>query len=64
MKKVAITDYTFDDLAIEKGILEPEGLEIEGIKVFESQDTMIDLVRDAKFTNVSQAVKMPQRDVP
>ena len=25
---------------------------------------VIDLVRDAKFTNVSQAVKMPQRDVP
>ena len=49
MKKVAITDYTFDDLAIEKGILEPEGLEIEGIKVFESQDTMIDLVRDADY---------------
>lgn len=45
--KVAVTDYTFPDLDIERAILAPSGCEIVAIKEKKSPADLIPLVRDA-----------------
>ena len=47
--KVAITDYTFDDLNLEKGILEPAGCEIVGQKIGKDPRQIASLVEDADY---------------
>ncbi|MBV9122320.1 MAG: C-terminal binding protein, partial [Planctomycetes bacterium] len=44
--KVAVTDYTFDALDVEKAILEPLGCRIDGRRC-RSPEELIDLVTDA-----------------
>src|SRR5437868_6887606 len=43
---VAVTDYTFDSLDVEKAILEPLGCRIDARRC-RTQDELIDLVADA-----------------
>jgi len=47
--KVAVTDYTFDDLDIERAILEPLGCEIVGQKIGRTPEQVIPLVEDAAY---------------
>ena len=49
MDKVVITDYTFDEINIEKDILESLGCEVVAQKTHTGEDDMIGLVRDADF---------------
>lgn len=49
MAKVVITDYTFDDLNIEKSILEPLGCEVVGQKKYQSEQELINLVVDVGY---------------
>jgi len=49
MSKVVITDYAFNDLQIEKSVLEAEGLEVVGQKKYEGEDKLIELVKDADY---------------
>ncbi|MFH0795834.1 MAG: C-terminal binding protein [Candidatus Omnitrophota bacterium] len=49
MLKVAVTDYNFGDLAVEKEILEPLGCEIKSQQKYEDQQNLIDLVADADY---------------
>jgi len=46
MQKIAVTDYTFNDLDLEREILEPLGCRIEALKAGKGQE-LIDLVNDA-----------------
>jgi len=60
-KRVAITDYAFDNLDIEKGILEAAGLEVACLKTGRDQPQLIALVQDAdaviaQFAPVNEAV--------
>jgi len=45
--KVAITDYTFDDLSIETSVLQPLGYEVAGQKSGKDKAPLIALVQDA-----------------
>ena len=45
--KVAVTDYTFDSLDVERGILEPMGCEIAGPYAKDDPDSLPVLVADA-----------------
>jgi D-3-phosphoglycerate dehydrogenase len=45
--KVAVTDYTFDSLDIERAILEPMGCKIEGPFAKDEPDSLLTLVSDA-----------------
>ncbi|HLA85770.1 MAG TPA: C-terminal binding protein [Thermoguttaceae bacterium] len=47
--KVAVTDYTFDDLDIERAILEPLGCEIVGQKIGRTPEQLVPLVEDADY---------------
>jgi D-3-phosphoglycerate dehydrogenase len=47
--KVAITDYTFDCLDVEKSILEPLGLDVVGQKSGKDRQALITLVQDADY---------------
>ena len=49
MAKVVITDYTFEDLEVERGILEPLGCEIVEQKKFTTEDSLMRLVSDADY---------------
>ena len=49
MAKVVVTDYAFNDLQIEKTLLEAEGLEVVGQKKFEGEEKLIELVKDADY---------------
>lgn len=49
MEKVVITDYAFNDIAIEKELLEPVGLTVVGEKLFESEAKLMELVHDADY---------------
>ena len=49
MTEVAVTDYTFDDLDIEKNILGPLGCRLTDLKTGKPQDELIALVRDADY---------------
>ena len=50
MPKVAITDYeAFEDLRIEKEVLEPLGCEVTGQRAYVGEKELIDLVRDADY---------------
>lgn len=46
MQKIAVTDYTFDDLNLERDILEPRGCRITELKAGKGRE-LIDLVKDA-----------------
>jgi D-3-phosphoglycerate dehydrogenase / 2-oxoglutarate reductase len=45
--KVAVTDYTFDTLDVERGILEPMGCQVVGPYVKDQPDSLLTLVADA-----------------
>jgi lactate dehydrogenase-like 2-hydroxyacid dehydrogenase len=47
--KVAVTDYTFDSLDIEKSILEDQGLQLTSQKSGKDPQQLIALVRDADY---------------
>jgi D-3-phosphoglycerate dehydrogenase len=47
--KVAITDYAFDDLAIEKAILEPLGCRVDSLKTGKDPRELAALVSDADY---------------
>ena len=49
MIKVAITDYAFDDLSIEKSVLEPLGCQVASNKTGKDQAQLIALVKDADY---------------
>ena len=55
MPKVAVTDYTFDSLDIEKGVLEPLGCEVVGQHSGKDQAQLIALVKDADYVIVQFA---------
>ena len=48
-KKVAVTDYAFPDLSIEKEILESAGLTVVEQKKYENEERLIKLVSDADY---------------
>ncbi|OHB55538.1 MAG: hypothetical protein A2Y12_03780 [Planctomycetes bacterium GWF2_42_9] len=48
-KKVVVTDYGFDDISIEKGILESAGLVVMDQKKYDGEDKLISLVSDADY---------------
>jgi D-3-phosphoglycerate dehydrogenase / 2-oxoglutarate reductase len=48
-KKVAVTDYTFDSLDVEKSILEDLGLQVVSQKTGKDPEALIALVRDADY---------------
>ncbi len=45
--KVAVTDYTFDSLDVERAILEPMGCEVVGPYARDEPDSLLVLVADA-----------------
>ena len=49
MSKVAVTDYTFPDLEIEKEILEPLDCSVEGHKKYQGPEKLKQLVTDADY---------------
>ena len=49
MSKVAFTDYSFSDLAIEKAILEPLGCTVEDHQKYQGQESLEKLVSDADY---------------
>jgi D-3-phosphoglycerate dehydrogenase len=49
MSKVVVTDYAFNDLQIEKAILEAEGLDVVSQKKFEGKEKLMELVADADY---------------
>ena len=48
-KKVAVTDYTFEDLSVEKAVLEPLGCEVVGQKSGKDPAQLAALVKDADY---------------
>ncbi|MBM4143890.1 MAG: C-terminal binding protein [Lentisphaerae bacterium] len=61
MKKVVITDYAFDEIDVEKGILEPQGHAVVGQKSGKDPAALAALVRDAdavltQFAPVNAAI--------
>ena len=61
MKKVAITDYAFDEIDIEKGILEPQGYAVVGQKSGKDPAALAARVGDAdavitQFAPVNAAI--------
>lgn len=60
-QKVAVTDYTFEDLEPEKAILKPTGCRIESLKTGKDQAELIALVKDAdcvitQFASINSTV--------
>ena len=55
MKKVVVTDYAFDDLSIERGLLEPLGFSVIGQKKYEGKEKLIALVEEADYVLVQFA---------
>ncbi len=49
MKKVVVTDYAFADLSVEKAILNSQEYELVSQKVFETEEKLIELVKDADY---------------
>ncbi len=49
MKKAVVTDYAFDDLEIERAVIEPLGCQLVGQKIGRTPEQLFDLVRDADF---------------
>ena len=49
MLKVAVTDYSFENLSVEKQILDKIGCDVIGQKIFTNEQDLIDLVRDADY---------------
>jgi len=49
MLKVAVTDYTFADLSVEKEILEPLGCQVVGHQKFQGEEALKELVKDADY---------------
>jgi D-3-phosphoglycerate dehydrogenase len=47
MKKVVITDYSFDQVDIERGVLEPQGCAVEALKSGKDPAALAALVKDA-----------------
>ncbi len=47
MPTIAVTDFAFDDLSIETGVLAPKGHTITSLKTGKDQAKLIELVRDA-----------------
>ena len=61
MKKIAITDYTFGEIDIEKGILEPQGCAVVGNRSGNDPRLIAELVKDAdavitQFAPVNAAI--------
>ncbi|MCY3018326.1 MAG: C-terminal binding protein [Planctomycetota bacterium] len=48
-RKVAVTDYTFDSLDVERTILEPLGCQVVGQKTGKDPQQLADLVKDADY---------------
>lgn len=49
MPKIAVTDYTFDNLAVEKGVLEPLGYQLVFQKSGNDHARLVALVKDADY---------------
>ena len=49
MVKVLVTDHTFEDLAVERGILKPLGCKVVEQKKFTTEEDLIKLVSDADY---------------
>ncbi len=49
MRKVAFTDYTFSNLDIERGILEPLGCQVVSQQKYTDQESLIHLTEDADY---------------
>jgi D-3-phosphoglycerate dehydrogenase / 2-oxoglutarate reductase len=55
--KVAVTDYTFDDLDMERAILEPMGCQVVGPDAKDQPDSILMLVSDADSVITQFAAK-------